>query len=79
MKITVKLFGTLRSHCKGYKHVSGIELKTDSKISVSQVIEKIGLPASQVGIVTINGKLVKACDSVPENSEVKVFQPLAGG
>ena len=79
MKITVKLFGTLRSYCKRYKHTSGIELETDSEIKVSQVIEQLKFPVSQVGIVTINGKLVKAEDTVPEGAEVKVFQPLAGG
>ena len=77
--ITIKLFGTLRSYYSGYKHTSGIELKIDSKTEVKQVIKQLGLSATQVGIVTIDGKIARADDFIPENSEVKVFQPLAGG
>jgi len=79
MKITVKLFGTLRSHYPGYDPGTGIELELDSKTQVSRVIKELGLPVKQIGIVTINGKLSKAEDIVPDNSEIKVFQPLAGG
>jgi len=79
MKMTVKLFGTLRSHYPEYDHGAGIELESDSKIRVNQVIEELGLPVKQIGIVTINGNLSKAEDIVPDNSEVKVFQTLAGG
>ena len=79
VKITIKLFGTLHSYCKGYKHTSGMNLETDSEIKVRQVIEQLEIPVSQIGIVTINGKLAKAEDTVLEGAEVKLFQPLAGG
>ncbi len=79
MKITVKLFGTLGSHYQGYQHTLGIELDTDSSIRVKRLISLLKLPVKQVGIVTINGKLAKAEDVIPDTAEVKVFQPLAGG
>ena len=77
--ITIKLFGTLQSYYAGYEHSSGIELKIDSKLQVNGIIELLGLPVNQIGIVTIDGKLAKAQDFVSKNSEVKVFQPLTGG
>ncbi len=79
MRITVKLFGTLGSHYQGYQHTHGIELNTDSSIRVKRLIKLLKLPVKQVGIVTINGKLAKAEDVIPDTAKVKVFQPLAGG
>ena len=79
MRITVKLFGTLGSHYQGYQHAHGIELDTDSNIRVKHLISLLKLPVKQIGIVTINGKLAKAEDIIPDIAEVKLFQPLAGG
>lgn len=79
MQITVKLFGTLGSHYQGYRHAHGIETSTDSNIRVKHLISLLELPVKQIGIVTINGKLAKAEDIIPDTAEVKIFQPLAGG
>ncbi len=79
MEMNVKLYGTLRSQYPGYNHESGIVLESDSEMNVRELIERLGLPKKKVGIVTINGKLVKTEDRVPNSSKVKVFQPLAGG
>ena len=79
MRIFVKLFGTLGSHYQGYQHTHGIELNTDSIIRVKRLISLLKLPVKQIGIVTINGKLAKVEDIIPDTAEVKIFQPLAGG
>lgn len=79
MRITVKLFGTLGSHYPGYQHTHGIDMNTDSNIRIKHLISLLELPVKQIGIVTINGKLAKAEDIIPDTSEVKIFQPLAGG
>ena len=79
MKINIKLFGTLGSHCPGYEHSAGLQITVNESITVQRLVDHLALPAGHVGIVTINGKLVKADCKIPDGADVKVFQPLAGG
>lgn len=79
VKIRVKLYGTLGSNYPGYEHSKGILQDIDPGTGVKALIDLLGLPAKKIGIVTINGNLAKAEDSIPANAEVKFFHPLAGG
>ncbi len=79
IKIRVKLYGTIGSNYPGYEHSKGILQAIDPEMGVNALIDLLGLPAKKIGIVTINGKLATAEDSIPENAEVKFFHPLTGG
>ncbi len=79
MKARIKLLGTLPSHYSGSYSASGIEVNLPDNATVATVVETIGIPKERLGIVTINGRLAKAFDSIPEDAEVKFFQTIAGG
>ncbi len=79
MPIYIKLYGTLGHSVAGYDHKKGIALTVECRTSVADLITRLGIPAEGVGIVTINGKLSKADDMLPADSQIKIFQPLAGG
>lgn len=79
MHISIRLYGTLGQYVAGYDHTKGISLNIESEIRVSDLIDRLGIPVKGVGIVSINGKLSKADDVLPADSQVKIFQPLAGG
>jgi len=78
-QVKIKLYGTLGSHYPGYEHSKGIILEINPGIGVKALIDLLELPAKKIGIVTINGKLATAEDCIPENAEVRIFHPLAGG
>ncbi len=79
MPIYIKLYGTLGHNVAGYDHKKGISLTVESRICVSDLVARLGIPAEGIGIVTINGKLSKSGDVLTADSQVKIFQPLAGG
>lgn len=79
MNVTVKLFGTLSNSCVGYDPASGINLDVPEGACVRDVTKRVNVAEASIGIVTINGKMVKAGDRITEGDEVKVFQPIAGG
>ena len=79
MQVRVRLFGTLPEHYPGgYPH-SGLDVEINSPTSVAELVELLQLPRNHVAIVSINGRLAKAYDVLPENGEVKIFQHLNGG
>ena len=79
MKALIKLLGTLPSHFSGSYPASGIEADLPEDVTVADVVAITGIPEARLGIVTVNGRLAKAGDPVPENAEVKLFQKIAGG
>lgn len=79
MKARIKLLGTLPSYFTGSYPASGIEADLPGNATVAAMVAMIGIPKARIGMVTINGRLAKAGDSVPEDAEVKFFQKIAGG
>lgn len=79
MKARIKLLGTLPSYFSGSYPASGIDADLPDNATVTAVVAMIGIPKARIGIVTINGRLARAFDSIPEDAEVKIFQKIAGG
>ena len=79
MKARVRLMGTIPEHFPGNYPDSGLELEIWPDISVAELVELVQVPQEQVALVSINGMLAKAGDVIPDNAEVKFFQPLNGG
>jgi len=79
MHVCVKLFGTLPLYYPGDYPNSGLEIGIWQNISVGELVELVHLSQEHVALVSINGRLVKAGDVVPNGAEVKFFQALSGG
>jgi len=73
------LFGTLPNYFPGSYPDSGLEVEIWENISVAELVQLVRVPTEQVAIVSINGMLSKSHDIVPDDAEVKFFQPLNGG
>lgn len=79
MRVRVRLFGTLPRYYPGNYPDSGLDVEIWKDISVAELVELVQLPQEHVAIVSINGRLAKANDTIPDNAEVKFFQSLSGG
>ncbi|MCP4576127.1 MAG: MoaD/ThiS family protein [Deltaproteobacteria bacterium] len=79
VKARIKLLGTLPSYFAGSYSASGIEVTLPDNATVAAVVEILGIPKERLGIITINGTLARAFDSIPDDAEVKLFQRIAGG
>jgi len=74
--IHVKTVGTLKSLEEGTKLQS---LDVPVEISVSQVMERLGLKDWEIGFVLINGTRVTEESILKENDNLTLIAPLAGG
>ena len=79
MHVCVRLFGTLPKYYPGDYPQSGLDVEIWQDISVAELVELVQLSKEHVAIVSVNGRLAKAGDIVPDCAEVKFFQALSGG
>lgn len=79
MRVRIKLMGTLPAHFTGSYPASGIEVDLQMGATVGDVVAVVGIPVERLGMVTVNGRLAKGADTLPENAIVKLFQKIAGG
>jgi molybdopterin converting factor small subunit len=74
MKIEVRLFASLRKYA-GEK--ARIELEDGTK--VSDFIERIGVPPSEVAIILVNGRHAHQDQRLHDGEAVSLFPAIAGG
>jgi len=79
MKITVKVYGTLTKYLSNYDHEKGLELEFPDNADAVALIDNLGIPRPNVGLVSVNGQPASAGDPFPDQAVVKVFQPIFGG
>ena len=74
MKITVKLFATLRI---GREKI--MEMDVGETSSVSDIVHLLELPAGEVAIIMINGRGAELDSQLSENDTLALFPPVGGG
>ncbi|MGW8223588.1 MAG: MoaD/ThiS family protein [Syntrophobacteria bacterium] len=74
MELEIKLFASLR---KFNPELEKIEV--DDGITVLELFEKAGIPASEVAIVLVNGRHAKLDQPLQDGETVAAFPPIAGG
>lgn len=74
MKITVKLFATLRAY-----HEKIMEMDVPEDATPKWVIEKLEIPVSEVTIIMCNGRGVKLDTPLHEADVLALFPPVGGG
>lgn len=79
MRVRVRLFGTLSHYYPENYPPPGLDVEIPDGSTVADLVEAIQMPREHVAIVSINGRIAKANDPVPNNAEAKFFQPLHGG
>ena len=74
MEIEIRLFASLRNYAN---HKSKIELEDGA--NVSDFIEKIGVPPSEVAIILVNGRHAHEDQRLHDGEAVSLFPAIAGG
>ena len=74
MEIEVRLFASLRKYANSKDK---IELEDDAK--VSDFIERIGVPPSEVAIILVNGRHAQEDQRLHDGEAVSLFPAIAGG
>jgi molybdopterin synthase sulfur carrier subunit len=74
MKVTVKLFATLRDYGLPYQ-----EIEVAENVTVGDVVQTLGLPDKTPLLIIINGKFYDLEHPVKDNDVIALFPPIAGG
>jgi sulfur carrier protein ThiS len=79
MKIRIRLFGTLPQYVSRYDHAKGLEVEMPDDADVAELLVRLAIPKSKVGMVSVGGRMVKADEKLSAGNTVHLFQPLFGG
>ncbi len=79
MLIHVKLFSILRECVDGYDPQKGLAVELSPQASVEDLIRQLNIPSDKAPVVSCNGRILKPQDLLTSDSEVNIFQPVAGG
>ena len=74
MEIEIRLFASLRKYANDK---SRIEMEDDA--NVSDFIERIGVPPSEVAIILVNGRHAHQDQRLHDGEAVALFPAIAGG
>jgi molybdopterin converting factor small subunit len=74
MRITVKLFATLRS---GRFDTENREFSPG--ITIGEVIKELGIPEKEVTLIFVNGRHANTHDTLTDGDTIGLFPPVGGG
>ncbi len=74
MEIEVRLFASLRKYSNNKNRI-GLE----DGANVSDFIERIGIPPSEVAIILVNGRHAHQDQRLHDGEAVSLFPAIAGG
>ena len=74
MEIEVRLFAGLRQFAK-----QNDKIELDDGKSVSDLLERLGIPPSKVAIVLVNGRHADQDQPLRDGETVSLFPAIAGG
>ncbi len=79
MKVHIRLFGTLGNKFPDHDRLKSFALEVPEGSTVANLIAKLDIPQSKIGIVSLNGQLVKVQKQLNDGDFIRVFQPIFGG
>jgi len=62
-----------------YQHSQGIEIELSEGATVADLLALLKISASQGAVVTIDGRIHKAEDKIPDGVHARIFQSVGGG
>ena len=79
LRLTVKLYGTLGRSFDGYDHLSGLEVTIADEASIDDLLVYLNLAQQRLGIVSMDGRVLKKKSPLKDGAQIKIFHPIAGG
>ena len=79
MRIRVRLYGTLGNHISGHDPLNGMEIEVPDDATAEDLIDQLDIPRKKVGIISVDGNLVKKTQALQDGNMVRMYRPIAGG
>jgi sulfur carrier protein ThiS len=77
VSVTIQVFGSLVRYSPSGRDL--FELKIQKPISATELLDILGIPESEVWMITVNGTHAKGDHMVNNNDKVMIFEPVLGG
>lgn len=79
MRVNVRTYATLCRYIPGVSAGTPVEIELPDGASVSDLIEKLKIPAREVKIAFVNGRTRPLDWLLEEGDEAGIFPPIGGG
>lgn len=77
--VAVKAYSTLPASIIDYEPGKGILAEIPKGATVKKLILTLGLSQKRIGMISVNGELVRPDQKLNQGDCVKIFQPVFGG
>jgi sulfur carrier protein ThiS len=79
LRVNVKLYGTLSRSFDEYDHLSGLEVNIQDEASIHDLLGYLNLSSVRLGMIYMDGRCLNKNSPLKDGSQIKIFQPIAGG
>jgi len=79
MKVKVRLFGTLGKKFPDHDPLDGFEIEIPENANVGDLLDRLEIPKSKIGPVSVEGHLVKAAKILQPGDFIRIYRPIFGG
>jgi len=79
MKVKVRLFGTLGKQFPDHDPLDGFEIEIPENANVGDLLDRLEIPKSKIGPVSVEGHLVKAAKILQPGDFIRIYRPIFGG
>jgi len=69
----------LGNHISGHDPLTGMELEVPDDATAGDLIDRLDIPRKKVGIISVDGNLVKKSHPLQPGNVVRIYRPIAGG
>ena len=79
MKVKVRLFGTLGKKFPDHDPLKGFEIEIPEDASVGDLLDQLDIAKSKIGLISVQGRLVKAGKTLKQGDFIRIYRPIFGG
>jgi len=79
MEIQVRLYGTLGIDLSGHDPLKGMVVEIPEGSNIGDLIGRLAIPRKKVGIISVDGNLVKDGTLLQPGDFVRMYRPIFGG
>lgn len=79
MKVTVKVHLILTKYQINLTNNQNTNIELSEKSLVKDLIKSINIPIEEIGMVLVNGTIVKNDHILKENDIIQIYPPIIGG
>ena len=73
------MFGTLGKKFPDHDPLKGFEIEIPEDANVGDLLDQLDIPKSKIGLVSVQGRLVKAGKALKTGDFIRIYRPIFGG